>query len=430
MELHARARRALFLIVVSILAMTGAGIAFAHPSLPTFGAGTAERPPAPRSDYQVAALDFVNPSTGWVVALFTSGDYAVLHTADGGHTWSQQLSGAAGPHAVYMKFFDPSNGLFSLVGTRPVLYRTFDGGHSWSSVAVLSWGVTVLSWSFVDPPHGWMLASPAELFRTQDGGKTWNDQGPPVTSPDQAFRVQFQTQFTGWLDTVSAGPYAYRSEDSGRSWARVALPAPAAGWPHSGEFFVAAHPTHQTGVALSVATFPPLTGRSGVGGTVVLYPPLTLRTFDGGVPVRYAYSVFTEELTNSVSVGQEHRPGPGVSQAPAPNQVELDSVDGGLSWDSISPPAGSGAIGFYDAWDWWWIGAGKVSVSQDGGVTWTPARTILVADPLPGSLQVLDSTHAWFVAGITRPVLEATDDGGTGWRMVMLPPAQDRSSHS
>ena len=427
-RLHARARRALVLIVISILAITGAGVAYAHPALPSPSLGTAARPAgALESKYQVAALDFVNPTTGWVVAMFTSGDYAVLHTGDGGRTWSEQLTGVAGPHAVFMKFFDSWNGLFALVGTHPVLYTTFDGGRTWSSAAALSSGAAVASWSFVDSAHGWMLVSPSELYRTQDGGHTWSDLGRPVASPEQAFRVQFQTQLTGWLDAVSDGPYAYRSEDSGRSWARVTLPAPAGGWPRSGEFFVAAHPTDQTGVAISVANFAPVTGRSGVGGTVVLYPPLTLRTFDGGVPVRYAYTVFTEQLTNSGSVGSENRPGPGVFQAAAPNQVELDSVDGGLTWNSISPPAGPGAIGFYDAWDWWWIGSGSWSVSQDGGVTWTPSRPIGVVEPLAGSLQVLDSTHAWFAAATQRPALETTSDGGTLWRMIMLPAAQDRA---
>jgi photosystem II stability/assembly factor-like uncharacterized protein len=46
-----------------------------------------------------------------------------------------------------------------------------------------------------------------------------------------------------------------------------------------------------------------------------------------------------------------------------------------------------------------------------------------VLQPLPGSLQVLDSKHAWFgaMAG-TKAVLETTADGGIRWEMIVLPP--------
>jgi hypothetical protein len=46
----------------------------------------------------------------------------------------------------------------------------------------------------------------------------------------------------------------------------------------------------------------------------------------------------------------------------------------------------------------------------------------MVPAPLPESLQVVDATHIWFgaMAG-TRALVEATDDGGVRWRMVILP---------
>jgi len=55
-------------------------------------------------------------------------------------------------------------------------------------------------------------------------------------------------------------------------------------------------------------------------------------------------------------------------------------------------------------------------------VTWTPSRNLGVIQPLPGSLEVLDASHAWFgaMAG-SRAVLENTNDGGTHWYMTSLP---------
>src|SRR4030088_1818100 len=60
--------RALALITVSVLAIALAGIAYLHPT----GAG-ASHPPPGASSYQLAAVDFVSPTTGWVAATLESG---------------------------------------------------------------------------------------------------------------------------------------------------------------------------------------------------------------------------------------------------------------------------------------------------------------------------------------------------------------------
>jgi len=62
------------------------------------------------------------------------------------------------------------------------------------------------------------------------------------------------------------------------------------------------------------------------------------------------------------------------------------------------------------------------SRSSDGGATWTVARNIGVIQPLPGTLTLLDSKHAWYgaMAG-NNAVLERTVDGGFTWEMIGLP---------
>jgi hypothetical protein len=105
--------------------------------------------------------------------------------------------------------------------------------------------------------------------------------------------------------------------------------------------------------------------------------------------------------------------------------MELSSLDGGATWIVVSPPSAAGAVGYADAQTWWWIGSGAGSTSYDGGSTWTPTRNLGVIQPLPGSLQVLDSSHAWFgaMAGGIRPMLERTADAGLHWEMLGLPSA-------
>jgi hypothetical protein len=162
----------------------------------------------------------------------------------------------------------------------------------------------------------------------------------------------------------------------------------------------------------------PPRGRSPDGGVVLGYPPLRVRTFDGGGSVTYVYADVSPYRYSSIEYVD---PGSLVDTEPA-NQFQLSSVDGGLSWKAILPPSTYGAIGYVDALNWWWIGSGARSTSADAGRTWTPARSIGVPEPLPGSLQFIDATHAWFgaMAGI-RPLVETTDDGGVHWSMILLP---------
>jgi photosystem II stability/assembly factor-like uncharacterized protein len=104
------------------------------------------------------------------------------------------------------------------------------------------------------------------------------------------------------------------------------------------------------------------------------------------------------------------------------NQFQLSSIDGGRSWKAISTPSVFGAVGYFDALNWWWIGPGAQSKSSDAGRTWSPTRSLLVPAPLPESLEVIDSTHVWFGAMVGLvPLVEGTDDGGVNWRMILLP---------
>jgi photosystem II stability/assembly factor-like uncharacterized protein len=425
----ARPRRALTLIATSVAVVALTGIGYVRPSL-VFGSAQPGHGPAVQAAYQLAAVDFVSPSDGWFVATFDSGRYALLHTKDAGRHWERQLTGGTFQRSVYVKFFDRANGVFGLLGAQSLLLRTSDGGRTWSSKPAFDTTAYVLAATFVDPAHGWLLVrsgdgagAASELFRTQDGGSDWTDLGSPVTGTDQAFRVHFTNRNAGWLDTISARPYAYRSEDAGATWRQVSLPAPPGGWPPAGQYFVAAQATQGAGVIATVAGFAQTVGRSGIGERVVAYPPLTVQAYDGGVPVSYTYGILVDAIPSGglEAAASQHRSGS--SQSSVPNQVQLGSLDGGDTWNVIAPPSEPGAIGFSDAENWWWIGSGAWATSSDGGSTWTPDRNVGVPQPMAGSLQVLDADHAWFAAMAGAiAVLETTADRGIHWEMVGLPP--------
>ncbi len=432
-----RAKRALALMAASLLAIGIATFAYAHPEL-SLGAGNQSAGTVAGgevSSYRLAAVDFVDPSTGWVVAELPSSVFAVLHTTDAGRTWTRQLSGAPGDDGEYAKFFDQQHGVIVLLGAHSVLFQTRDGGKTWSRDTVEQGGGYVISAAFVDAFDGWLLVEESNspdaitetLFRTSDGAKTWVDQGDPIPAEDWAFRVVFGDPVHGWLYTLSSGAYAYSTADGGRIWGRAPLTAPAGGWPVATAgsakpemFFVAAHATIGPGVVATVVPIAPPRGRSVDGGIVLGYPPLRIRGFDGGILVTNVYTTFGDMSLYRYSATMWE--GGDALIPPAPGEVELSSLDGGSSWRVVAVPQGFGTIGYSDPIDWWWIGAGEWSTSPDAGATWNAQPPAAVLAPLPGSLQVIDAKHAWF-AGMkgNTPYLEATVNAGLQWRVVPLP---------
>jgi len=100
---RARARRGVSLIFISLLVIGLTGIAYLHPSIRASASPVASTVPAA---YQLAAVDFISPTTGWFAATFDSGHFALMHTRDAGGHWARQLSGDVGSAGVYVNFFD------------------------------------------------------------------------------------------------------------------------------------------------------------------------------------------------------------------------------------------------------------------------------------------------------------------------------------
>lgn len=407
---RARVGRAVGLITLSLVTIAAGGVFFLRPNLTVFSVGAPARAP-----YHVAAVDFVTPEVGWVVADVETGDYALLHTEDGGLSWVTQASAPTGGNQQYLKFFDALAGVFALVGTRPVLHRTSDGGQTWTSIPALGKNATVLSWSFVDSDRGWMLAepaagSPARLYSTDDRGWTWSDLGYPVQAPDEAFSVKFSFLTTGWLATSGLAPYAYKTVDFGETWSRVRLPAPLASGNTSGRYYVDVQQTSGGGLIASVVYFPDYLGRSGPGGRIRQFPPLAVPFYDGSRPNNYVFSTMIDQVVGAPN-----------SAVQAPQAELLRSLDNGATWVAIEPPALSGTLGYATSSRWFWVDAGAWWSSLDAGLTWVrQADGGRLISPLAGSLQLVDEDHAWF-AGAQTPALEATADAGRHWRVVSLP---------
>lgn len=162
-------------------------------------------------------IQFVDEKEGWAVG----DDGVVLHTIDGGKNWERQATGVrASLRSVH---FFKNNAFFGWIAGRQelpdgkgsvgVLLSTTDGGVRWTQLLESSLpGLNRVT--FVDPKTGYIFGDgsdqfPSGLFKTSDGGKTWEDVKG--------------TRAASWL----AG--AFSEPDTGLlvgSWSRLALLRP------------------------------------------------------------------------------------------------------------------------------------------------------------------------------------------------------------
>jgi photosystem II stability/assembly factor-like uncharacterized protein len=178
----------------------------------------------------------------WVAELRASGRTTIYRSAGAGQTWtprldyagglpSQLLIGAAGEGVLVAGQRDPA-------AAELVLFRTSDGGASWQRVPppiiAQEWGVPY----FADAGRGWVLASlgpaSAEILSTADGGRTWAESSPfndranfPGLSSAR-LRILWTSDGRGFvlppLGAGAARAHVVLTEDGGATW-RASFPA-------------------------------------------------------------------------------------------------------------------------------------------------------------------------------------------------------------
>jgi len=72
---------------------------------------------------------------------------------------------------------------------------------------------------FINPNIGWIVHAGGELFRTTDGGATWQLQS---TIPTGGLRsLGFANAAKGWLGTLQLNDFFFSTNDSGKTWIEV-----------------------------------------------------------------------------------------------------------------------------------------------------------------------------------------------------------------
>ena len=115
----------------------------------------------------------LNEKSGWQ----TDGDKTIYHASPADSTWVQVLSIGS------ITQFDPVSDSVAFVSGNYYgdFLKTVDGGKSWTRIYMqdIIDGNNYFNFNFVDAQHGW-LASDQGLFRTNDGGQTWDQIQPQV----------------------------------------------------------------------------------------------------------------------------------------------------------------------------------------------------------------------------------------------------------
>ncbi len=333
---------------------------------------------------------------GWALGRVSGQPGALLlRTADSGYTWqSVTPPHAAGESAdwyawtsedVWAVFSDLKNGL--------TVWRTQDGGTNWDGVRIDTGdlpldGARVGTLTFSDRLNGWLLLhlpgeegrDPVALFKTYDGGLSWNrltdptgDALPGVCAKTGVF---FLTDLLGWVtgDCRAAIPglYLFQSGDGGKSWAQIHLPDP----PDPPGVFD--EPANRC-AALPPQFFNPQEGIMRVTCKIT-----------GGVGERsWVYR----------------------------------STNGGRDWSAVALPSAGGNLEWIDLLHGWLIsgpgddGMHHIQVSEDGGQTWREQTPV----SWDGRLDFITWTVGWGLARLDNAfALVKTTNGGQTWEQIPL----------
>jgi photosystem II stability/assembly factor-like uncharacterized protein len=381
--------------------------------------------------HRVAALDFVSPSVGWAIEIGSTDGSAnfgggpqgrLLHTTDGGRTWTDGGAGIA----TAACFLDGRRGWATGGST---IRRTVDGGRTWRVVAkrpnaafAFDSALTCKGgslWLFQDIPNGAGGHVNYAGLRSTDGGRTWrhilanaffedtpttighaDDEPGPFTAPGAATGIELGVSPAAEEASVTV------TRDGGRTWHRTTLEGLTSAGPIT-------FPDSRHGFVLG----------SNTGQQDVL-----LATADGGRTWSERWPTTTPAPTSAISfVSSTTGFGIGI---PGDGRAVLASVDSGGSWTQVgqlpeavepwrSDPA---ELSFADSANGWLVSAaGNLLATADGGRTWRRVaipkvsgtmHEVVFADALHGCALTMATD-----VGQTSTEI-ATTDGGATWTTV------------
>lgn len=158
----------------------------------------------------------------------------VWYSSDSGDHWRQakmEVPFEAEPGEIQIRHIAaaPSNPRILFAGSEVGLYRSDDAGASWSHVDSPLDGTQIWSVAVHPEDPGTVLVGtkPPALYRTRDGGKTWEElplkaAAKCLAGPPKVTSIVFDPRDASmiWVGVEIDG--VYRSRDAGDTWGQVA----------------------------------------------------------------------------------------------------------------------------------------------------------------------------------------------------------------
>ena len=154
---------------------------------------------------------FLDDKRGFVGA----GEGEILYTSDGGQNWQIRTDDLG--EEIRRLFFVSENKGYAVL-TNGQLMRTSDGARSWSNVNLgdLGWGANAYDVWFLDEQRGFFVGTYG-LYMTLNGGVNWGKVSDVYTS--EIPRIKFTDANDGFV-FGSAG-LVYRTSNGGATWEQV-----------------------------------------------------------------------------------------------------------------------------------------------------------------------------------------------------------------
>jgi len=164
-------------------------------------------------------VEFVNQSVGYAVGGFFM-DSSIARTNNGGQTWTHipKPIGCDAPMAVH--FITDSIGFTG----DDEIFRTTDAGATWILTSTTggwphsgSYGDRVTNYKFFDDQSGYAIRDDWHIYKTIDGGNTWQLMQLPVSGISGCRDIVFDQNNFGYI--IGYGLYQpFISTDAGNSW--------------------------------------------------------------------------------------------------------------------------------------------------------------------------------------------------------------------